>query len=214
MVRKTKAESEQTRIQILEAARRVFHRKGVARSNLEAIAQEAGVTRGAVYHHFSNKAEVFFAMREHTVLPLFDRVDDIILDQNGEDPLAALGCAIVQILRTLHEDEAVRQVFEIMFLRYEYVGEFADALRPRTDCACDCIQNYALAYQRAQEKGLVSTALDPKTMATDTFFFMHGLVHFWVAHGGVGQALGEIEKQVSAHLALRRVVNSQALPTT
>jgi AcrR family transcriptional regulator len=63
MVRKTKEEAEQTRKDIIEAARRTFHQYGVSRSTCERIAKAAGVTRGAVYWHFRDKAEIFFALR-------------------------------------------------------------------------------------------------------------------------------------------------------
>ena len=56
MVRKTKEEAEQTRKELIQAARRVFHQCGVSRSTLEKIAKAAGVTRGAVYWHFKDKA--------------------------------------------------------------------------------------------------------------------------------------------------------------
>ena len=69
MVRKTKAEAEQTRLQIIEAARKVFFQRGVSRSTLDEIACAAGVTRGAVYWHFQNKPELFFAMREQSEMP-------------------------------------------------------------------------------------------------------------------------------------------------
>ena len=54
MVRKTKEEAEQTRKDILNAARIVFHECGVSRSSLEKIAKAAGVTRGAIYWHFKD----------------------------------------------------------------------------------------------------------------------------------------------------------------
>jgi TetR/AcrR family acrAB operon transcriptional repressor len=58
-VRRTKKESEQTRRQIIAAARRVFARQGVRRTTLEEVARAAGVTRGAIYWHFAGKTELF-----------------------------------------------------------------------------------------------------------------------------------------------------------
>ena len=52
MARRTKAEAEQTREQILDAAEAVFLDRGVARASLAEIAQAAGVTRGAVSRAF------------------------------------------------------------------------------------------------------------------------------------------------------------------
>jgi TetR/AcrR family acrAB operon transcriptional repressor len=69
MVRKTKEEADLTRSLIIEAARRVFLECGVGGTTFERIAAAAGVTRGAVYWHFRNKTELFFAMREQAILP-------------------------------------------------------------------------------------------------------------------------------------------------
>ena len=49
MARRTKEEALETRMQIIDAARRVFHAEGVNRSTLDKVAKAAGVTRGAVY---------------------------------------------------------------------------------------------------------------------------------------------------------------------
>lgn len=54
MARRTKEEAEETRIQILDAAERVFYDKGVSRASLAEIASDAGVSRGAIYWHFEN----------------------------------------------------------------------------------------------------------------------------------------------------------------
>ena len=59
MVKRTKEEALITREQVLQAALRVFRRKGYAATTLEAIAQEAGFTRGAIYSHFEGKAQLY-----------------------------------------------------------------------------------------------------------------------------------------------------------
>src|SRR5262252_3740834 len=44
---------------ILDAAMRVFRRQGFRRSSIEQAAEEAGLTRQALYHHFSSKEALF-----------------------------------------------------------------------------------------------------------------------------------------------------------
>ncbi|MDR3299114.1 MAG: TetR family transcriptional regulator, partial [Candidatus Accumulibacter sp.] len=62
MVRKTREEALVTRNAILDAAETVFQEHGVSRTSLAEVAVAAGVTRGAVYWHFTNKADLFDAM--------------------------------------------------------------------------------------------------------------------------------------------------------
>lgn len=52
----------QTRAQLLEAAQRVFLRKGFHGASLDEIAEEAGYTTGAVYSNFSGKDDLFLAV--------------------------------------------------------------------------------------------------------------------------------------------------------
>src|SRR5271155_2959323 len=63
--RRTQAErSEATRAALIDAARRLFSTKGYARSGREEIVALAGVTRGALQHHFGDKQALFIAVYE------------------------------------------------------------------------------------------------------------------------------------------------------
>jgi AcrR family transcriptional regulator len=56
------AQAEETTGRILAVAREVFTTQGVAQASLDAISARAGVTRGALHHHFTNKAGLFEAV--------------------------------------------------------------------------------------------------------------------------------------------------------
>lgn len=61
--RKTRAEAAQeTTDRLITVAHRAFAEKGFAEVSLDALAAEAGVTRGALHHHFTNKAGLFEAV--------------------------------------------------------------------------------------------------------------------------------------------------------
>lgn len=62
MARATKQQSEQTERDVRATARRLFAEHGYAAVGLELVAAEAGVTRGAVYHHFGSKFGLFTAV--------------------------------------------------------------------------------------------------------------------------------------------------------
>src|SRR3712207_344776 len=64
--RRTQRErSEATTSQLLAAARTLFARDGYAATSLESIARECGLTKGAFFHHFNDKAELFAAVYEN-----------------------------------------------------------------------------------------------------------------------------------------------------
>jgi len=76
-MRRTKEDAEQTRHDLLKAAEHVFSKQGFAATRLSDIAKEAGVTRGAIYHHFGNKMELFIALHKERVDPYFKLVKSI-----------------------------------------------------------------------------------------------------------------------------------------
>lgn len=71
--------AQDTRAAVLEAARNRFGNEGYAATPLETIAQDAGVTIGAVYHHFGGKAQLFdavFVQTEADLLVIAQRAID------------------------------------------------------------------------------------------------------------------------------------------
>lgn len=66
MTRRTQQErSETTVAALVAAARGLFANDGYAATSLDAVASTAGVTKGALYHHFAGKRELFRAVYEH-----------------------------------------------------------------------------------------------------------------------------------------------------
>src|SRR5215217_5533308 len=58
------ARAEETRRTLLRVARELFTTRGYAAVGTEEIVQTAGVTRGALYHHFRDKQQLFRAVHE------------------------------------------------------------------------------------------------------------------------------------------------------
>ncbi|MEV4356418.1 TetR/AcrR family transcriptional regulator [Nonomuraea sp. NPDC049625] len=62
MIRRTQAErSDETTGRLVRAARKLFGAHGYALTSIDAVAAEAGVTKGAAYHHFHGKVALFRA---------------------------------------------------------------------------------------------------------------------------------------------------------
>src|SRR4051812_18679609 len=106
MVRRTKQEAQATRSLIIDTAEALFHERGVSRTSLNDIAQAAGVTRGAIYWHFQDKADLFNAMMVRATLPLEEtakRGGDAAL----ADPLAHMRRNFIEALRKTANDPQV-----------------------------------------------------------------------------------------------------------
>src|ERR1700754_2398219 len=66
LTRRTQADrTAATRTALIGAGRRLFAEHGFAGVGTEAIVQEAAVSRGALYHHFADKTELFAAVLDH-----------------------------------------------------------------------------------------------------------------------------------------------------
>lgn len=62
MVRRTRAEMEETRATLLATARRVFSERGYAETSMDDLTAQANLTRGALYHHFGDKKGLLIAV--------------------------------------------------------------------------------------------------------------------------------------------------------
>jgi AcrR family transcriptional regulator len=87
-VNRQAARSASTRAGLVKAARSLFARKGYAAVGTEEIVRRAGVTRGALYHQFKTKEELFLAVYEQVEEELTRRVVGSLGDVAG--PFAAL----------------------------------------------------------------------------------------------------------------------------
>ena len=200
MVRKTKEEADLTRSLIIEAARRVFLECGVGGTTFERIAAAAGVTRGAVYWHFRNKTELFFAMREQAILPVVDRV---IFKEDDADPLHGIETALQEIFHILRDQPEVRETFEIVSFKCEYVNEFSDMMQ----CSggqLDFLGKLTEAYRRAEARGVLRPGVAPADLAHDTFLFVGGLVKHWLAGRPDERFRSDAAALIRTHVALRR----------
>lgn len=179
MVRKTKAAAAVTREQILDAAEKVFRERGTTRTSLAAVAAAAGVTRGAVYWHFRDKAELFTAMCDRATLPLDMMVDHASCAAHAE-PMATLRRLLVEGLRHLATDPRARAVFEVIFHKSELVGELAGTVAHADRTRRECLTQIEGILRRAIGVGELPVATDPTLAAHYLNAFMIGTMHQWV----------------------------------
>lgn len=105
-VKRTQAErSDATRAALVAAARPLFANRGYARVGTEEIARAAGVTRGALYHHFDGKRELFEAVYERIEIELAERIAAGALQANASSPLAAMRAGAEMFLLASTEPE-------------------------------------------------------------------------------------------------------------
>jgi AcrR family transcriptional regulator len=102
--------AEQTRAAVLDAAAEAFAHRGFVRTSITELATAARVTKGAVYHHFSDKEALFEAVLDQYNEAAMQRVYDAVAS-HGEDPWEAAVAAIGASLDVCMDPVAARLIY-------------------------------------------------------------------------------------------------------
>ena len=199
MVKRTKEEAEHTRNLLLDGARRVFLRKGVSRTTLADIATEVGVTRGAVYHHFVDKAALFQAMMDRAHLP-FDAITRPNPRLQAEDPLDLMFECLMQGADCILSNVEIQETFEIMMTKCEWTEDMA-ALKARDNqCRDEHRDEWARAFEVALERGLLRPGIVADQAARALIALIEGLLFNYLDQGLNADFKHDIRFAVSTYL--------------
>ncbi len=184
MARKTKAEAQETRGKILDAAIDVFLTKGVARASLEEIAETAGVTRGAVYWHFKNKRDIFQAL--HDQLHCFLLEEELSDMQNDHpDPLGQLEALCSDLLVDFSGDQQKKRTLSIFFLKCDYSGEMEVFLNRQEEERVAHIEWFTTWFEHAKSHGQLDESADPRTLSLSLMCYLTGIVYEYLRNTSI-----------------------------
>ncbi|SEH67004.1 TetR family transcriptional regulator [Paracoccus alkenifer] len=199
-MRRRKDDSEQTRNAILDAAEIGFCDRGYAATTLEMISRAAGVTRGAFYWHFRDKAELLAALHARILLPQ-EQILAAIADPDGEqDPLELLSCAGIEALRQFEVDESRQRMFRIM--SDLGTGPEGREVQSRLDGELRGLTRRIM--QRARDQGLLHRDFTPHEAAVFVQVTFIGLLGEWLRSDKGFPLAGFGEKLVRRQLAVLR----------
>lgn len=179
MVRRTKEEAQATRSRILDTAELVFEQRGVSGTSLNAIADAAGLTRGAIYWHFKDKADLFNAMIERVTLPL-EETDGACGFRGADITLSQMRDGFIDVLRKVMTDPQLKRVFEIATHKVEYVGEMNAVRERHLVMRNDCLTDVERALKRSVRSGEVRQGIAPRTAAIGLLALFDGLLQNWM----------------------------------
>jgi len=207
MVRRTKEEALETRSHILEAAENAFYERGVARTTLADIATLAGVTRGAIYWHFNNKADLVQAMLDSLSEPL----EELARASESEEELDPLGCLnqlLIKVFRQIAEDPKIRRINEIMFHKCEFIDEMCDLRRQRQAAVLDCNVRIELSLSNAVKRDQLPATLDIPRAAIALHGYIHGIIAQWLLAPQAHDLYQDADRCVGAGLDMLRFSSS------
>jgi len=207
MPRRTKEESALTRRRIVAAARRTFLKRGITGTTLEHVAKAAHVTRGAIYWHFANKKALFDAMRAEVSVPMLDRTDAEKLDAGrtgSADPLACVERFLLGMIEGVDSRLEIRQTFEIMAFKCEYVGDFESELSGHRAKAAEIADRLTASYTAARRAKVLRAGTTPRLAALETLSFLMGLMRLWLLDQQALIVRQSARELIAAHVAGQR----------
>jgi AcrR family transcriptional regulator len=183
---------EDKRRQLIDAAVRVFARKGYHASRVGDIAEEAGVAHGLLYHYFKSKDDVLEAVFQENWSVLLLRIASVEeTDEPAPDQLRHIAAIV---LRTwLHLPDVVRVVVQEFGRSPELVERIGELAQP-----IDAIQR---VIERGIARGEFRRDIDPLVAATVVYGSIDELLTGWV----LGRLPAEEEDVVAAERTLLEV---------
>ena len=157
---------DKTRANILEVAAKSFHKKGFKGTSLSDILQQAEISKGALYHHFSNKQELLYAVVDEVYSSYFlSRWSHIL---TSAEPLESIAIT-VEGMASEGSDEEMCQGCPIHNLAAE-MASTDEGIRIRIDgLYCEIQRIIKQGIDSAIDKKLVSTSVNSQQVS---LFFM------------------------------------------
>ena len=169
---RSRKSAEERRLQIVQAAEKLFSRKGFHATTIEEIALEAGVSKGLIYVYFEDKTDVLF-LTLRFVLEIYEREIPIVLG-GIDDPLERLEAALRAYCSLVdkHRDATLLAYRSTMELPGAQRSQVKLTESKTTRILADCIEDCA-------RSGLIKP-LNTEMLAYQCVLYCHGwALKYW-----------------------------------
>ncbi len=172
-LRPTLRQPDVTRTRLLECAFEEIHQRGFRSASLDSILLKAGVTKGALYHHFSNKAALGYAVVDELLRPLMEHYWLPLAE--AEDPIAS---AIAGIKKRRDRLKANLLAYGCPFNNLaQEMSPIDEGFRTRLQGILDEWRHtLAAALERGKESGKVRTDVNTPAAAIFIISALEGVI--------------------------------------
>lgn len=182
-MKRTREDAELTRQAILDAALQVMSRRGFAATKLDEVAKAARVTRGAIYHHFGGKRELFTALIENAAAVGNRAVAQAIAE--GGDFVSIARRVLVYTLDLLEKDARFRGASALLLLNSHDSAELAPLRKARVQKGLATLEQITGFFNMGRQQGAIRADVDPAVAARAFLAYQNGLVLLWVTSPGI-----------------------------
>ena len=170
MLQQGRARARQQRI--LDAALRVFSRRGYRDASVEEIADKSSTSKGGIYFHFPGKEAIFLHLLDRTVARLRAKIDVALAGH--DDPIAKADAALLAVLHTFAKHRALARLFMV-----ETMGAGHAFQRRMAEVHAEFATIIQRQLDEAVEQGVIEP-LDTEIAGRAWFGALNELITDWV----------------------------------
>jgi TetR/AcrR family transcriptional regulator, acrAB operon repressor len=172
-MRRTAEEAEATRVALKDAALDVFAERGYSATSLEEVATRADVTRGALYHHFADKADLYLAVVGEA---WWEITQPILARLEGDaPPLARLERFLVEYIQALGTNPRFRALLSLVTFKTEAIPELAPGLAEKERAMAGWLAQIEEVLAEAASRGELRPGVRVKQAALVVVCFVNGV---------------------------------------
>ena len=164
---------------LIDAAMDLFASYGYRGTSLSRIARAAGVTKGALYWHFSDKEEFFLAVVEKVLGEWAQRYPKPI--DNKKEFTRAFLWTFENMAELNEKNPWVSRLLLIITLESHKISP--KVLREMRRANLGYLRNFRVLVERGKELGVFDPSLEALWAATQMFASYLGLANLWYLHG-------------------------------
>ena len=175
MVRKTKEDTEQTRLAIMDSALQTFYEKGFSRTTFDEIAKRIDMTKGAVYWHFKNKTDVIVAI-------IKQRIAQSDSDTYKVNTIDELKNAIIKKAQHIENDKKIKDFLFFMIYRMEWSEAVLNNVWEQIGDLCEIPdKNLYESLLNLQNRGYIKKDINIADLSEILICFMRGCINKYVS---------------------------------
>ena len=158
---------------ILDAAVRVFARKGFYHARVSEIAREAGVADGTIYLYFQNKDDILISLFEDGMKTVIDRVRSEI--EKETDPLQKIKCFARAHLSLIEDNKDMAEIIQVELRQSnKFMKEY------RNEKFFEYIDLISAIVKEGQAQGVIRLDVEPGIVKRAFFGALDEMSRYWV----------------------------------
>lgn len=179
-MRKTREETENTRMRIMRAALDCFYERGFSRTSFDDIAKRINMTKGAVYWHFKDKGELLAALIQHHIKNQFEPVKT---KSGVPNDLQGLRDLFVREIEYIESNSDLQKFIFFVMAQVEWsdavFNKVVEKLGDIRVLGLDIVQK---ALTSAQKSGQLCSGIDVNDSALVIMGLWRGALYYYVAN--------------------------------